>query len=227
MVSGTLNHSLPEAIAAAPSVRADAGREHVDRAVRAGVRVAADHQVAGDDVALLGDELVAHALAHVVDGGAGALAELAHHRVERAHAFDRARRAVVHDHGDLLRVEDLGDAHLLERLDGQRRRAVLPHHEVDVRDDDVTGVRISTRVCREDLLGDCLSGQRCQPPSRFRRQGSRKCGKAPRAWRGIVLHRAGACQVEESTAAASSRRASKRSTSRRVSSAPHSATRLE
>ena len=128
------------------------------------MRVAADHEVAGDDVALLGDELVAHALAHVVDGGAGLLAELAHHRVQRADALDGARRAVVHDERDLLGVEDGVDAHALERLDGQRRRAVLAHHEVDVGDDDIAGVSVSTGVCREDLLGDGLTGQLNQPP---------------------------------------------------------------
>ena len=144
---------------------ADAGREDVERAVGARVRVAADHQVARHDVALLGDELVAHALAHVVDGRAGLLAELAHHRVQRRDALDRARRAVVHDDGDLRRVEDLVDAHVLERPDGERRGAVLAHHEVDVGDHDVAGVRVGSGVCREDLLGDGLAWQCYQPPS--------------------------------------------------------------
>ncbi len=144
--------------------RAHAGREDVDRSVGARVRVAAHHQVAGDDVALLGDELVAHALTHVVDGRAGLLAELAHHRVKRRDALDGTRRAVVHHHGDLRRVEDLVDTHALERLDRERRGPVLAHHEVDVRDHDVAGVSISSRVCREDLLGDGLAWQCYQPP---------------------------------------------------------------
>ena len=137
---------------------ADAGGEHVDRTVRAGVAVAADHEIAGHHVTRLGDELVAHAAADVVDLGAGLLAELAHHRVQRAHALDRARARVVHDQRDLGRVEDLLDAHVLERADGKRRGAVLAHHEVDVRDDDVARVRIGSGVCREDLLGDRLAG---------------------------------------------------------------------
>ena len=82
---------------------------------------------------------------------AGLLAELAHHRVQRADALDRARRAVVHDERDLLGVEHLVDAHALERLDGQRRRAVLAHHEVDVGDDDVAGVRVSSE-CAEKIF---------------------------------------------------------------------------
>ena len=138
--------------------RADAGREDVERAVGARVRVAADHEVAGDDVALLGDELVAHALAHVVDLRAGPLAELAHHRVQRADPLDGLGELWSMTTRDLVGVEHLVDAHVLERVDGERRGAVLAHDEVDVGDDDVAGVRVGTRVCREDLLGDGLTG---------------------------------------------------------------------
>ena len=106
--------------------------------------VAADHQVAGDDVALLGDELVADAFAHVVD---------------RAPVFLPNSRIIVCSAltpsmgdgelwsmttRDLAGVEHLVDAHALERPDGERRGAVLAHDEVDVGDNDVAGVRVST-----------------------------------------------------------------------------------
>jgi hypothetical protein len=120
------------------------------------VRVAADHQVAGDHVALLRDELVAHAAPDVVDLRAGLLAEVAHDGVQFRDALERARRGVVDDERDLLRVEDLLDAHARERTDGERRSAVLAHHHVDARDHDVAGARVFSGVCREDLLGDGL-----------------------------------------------------------------------
>ena len=107
-VSGTLNQSLPEAIAAAPSVEPTP----VEKTFSAPYVQVCESQPTirspGHDVPLLGDELVAHAAADVVDLHAGLLAEVAHDRVQRAHALERARRRVVDDERDALGVEHAG-----------------------------------------------------------------------------------------------------------------------
>ncbi len=139
--------------------RPNARRERPERAVRAGVAVRADHQIARRDKPLLGQKRVLDAAVvpdlEVVDD-ALLPREGPHARALRRGLDVLVRREVVRDEGDLRLVEDLLLAELRERADRHGRRDVVAEHEVELRHDELARVDfVSSGVRREDLLCHC------------------------------------------------------------------------
>ncbi len=137
---------------------ADAGRERAERAVRAGVRVGADDDVAGADHALLGQQRVldAHAADLVVVRDALLARELAHHLGLLGGLDVLVGRVVVGHERDLGRGPRRCPTPILrELLDGDRRGDVVGEHEVELAVDELPGLDlVEAGVRGEDLLGD-------------------------------------------------------------------------
>ncbi len=134
----------------------DAGREIVERAVGAAVRVGADHQLARQHQAVLRQHGVADApLPHLeVPLDSHVARELPREAAEgRARGVLGGLEVVLCD-GDALRVPDLLSAHLLAHdLSGRRNREVVAHREVDLREHQVAGHdALPSRAAGQDLL---------------------------------------------------------------------------
>ena len=120
--------------------------------------VRADHEVAGDDDAALGEKgvLDAHAALLVVVRDPHLVGEVARD-LGLLGALDVLVGSVVVGHeADLVAVEDAG-ADLAHGLDGDGRGDVVGEHEVEVALDELAGNDLlETGVGGEDLLGHGL-----------------------------------------------------------------------
>ena len=188
-------HGLPE-LAEREAVRdvgrAEPGAERAERAVRAGVRVAAGDHRPGDDPALLAEQRVLDpAAALVVERHAVRARPLLQPPLELGRARVLRRHEVVGDHHDLRRVEDLRDAHLLQLPERDRPADVVRHHDVAAHHHDVPGLHIVGVAVREqDLLSERVRHRAppgARPPRRPRRRRRTSCRcrtGSPRARRG-------------------------------------------
>ncbi len=140
---------------ARPHARAERG----ERAGRARVRVAADHQVAWFDETALGQQRVFDpAVADVVVMRDAVLLRELGERGEAACRRDvLGRREVVADQHDGLRAGDARRAHHLELRKRQRAGDVVEQHAIDRADRDLARVHLVAGFGRKDLLG---GGQR-------------------------------------------------------------------
>ena len=134
---------------------AHARGERAQRAVRAGVAVRADDEVARADDALLGEQrmLDAHA-AHLVVVGDTLLAREIAHDLGLLGALDvLVGDVVIGDESDLRRIEHLLDADLAELFDGNGGGDVVGQHEVEIAFDQLTRLHfVEPRMGGEDLL---------------------------------------------------------------------------
>ena len=151
-------HGLPEP--AVREARRDVGRaearaEGAERAVRAGVRVAAgDHRAREHPAVLDEDGVLDPAAALVVEHDALLVAPVLQPLLEAGRADVLGGDEVVGDDDDLRRVEDPLDAHPLERLDRHRAGDVVRQHEVAAEHHDVAGRDVvDVGVVEDDLLG--------------------------------------------------------------------------
>ena len=137
--------------------RTDASGERAKRAVRACVRIGADHAVARCHEPLLRQQRVLHAavVAHlevvlyVLRSG-----ERPHARALRGRLDVLVRREVVRHQRDLRAVEHSLAPELRELADGDRRRDVVRQHQVELRHHQLARAycRPLGHVRREDLL---------------------------------------------------------------------------
>ena len=68
------------------------------------------------------------------------------------------RRKMIHDHGNLSRIEYLIESIFLKFLDGDRRCDVVAQHHIQLCFDQLTSLYlIQTGMCRQDLLCHCHS----------------------------------------------------------------------
>ncbi len=152
-------HGLPELArrqARGDVGRAEAGSEGAERAVRAGVRVAAGDHGAGDDPALLDEHRVFDpAPPLTVVGDALSRRPLRQQLLELGRPGVLRRNEVIGDDHDLRRVEDRLDAHLLHRPEGHRAGDVVRQDDIATNHDEVAWsdvVRVA--VGEQDLLGE-------------------------------------------------------------------------
>ena len=122
---------------------ADARRERAERAVRAGVRIRADHEVAGRDEPLLRQKRVLDSavVAHLEVVDDPLLLRERPHRGALLRGLDiLVRREVVGHERDLLPVDHLGASELGELADGHGRGDVVSENKVQLRHDQLAGV---------------------------------------------------------------------------------------
>ena len=136
---------------------ADAGREVVERAVRAAVRVGADDELAGQHEAVLRQHRVADsALADLeVPLDAHVVRELAREPAEGGAGRVLGGLEVILGHRDALGVPDLLRPHLLAHDPARGRdRQVVAHREIDLGQDEVARAdALAPRPAGQDLLG--------------------------------------------------------------------------
>jgi hypothetical protein len=145
--------------------RADAGRERAERAVGGGVGIGAHNDHAGQDVAVLGEHLVADAAAaDVVEiGDTLRTDEFAHGLVRGGRFLRFGRHAVVENDDDLSGVPDLRNADLGEAL-AHQVGVLVGHGQVDLGDDDIIRRHaLAPRGTGQDLFRDCHS--HAKPPT--------------------------------------------------------------
>ncbi len=165
---------------------ADPGRECAQRAVGARVAVRPDHQIAGNDEPLVGqqDVLNSHPPHLEVVHDPVLAREVAHDPGLLGRGDVLVRSEVVRDERDPRPVEDLPDSQVPDRPDGDRTGDVVPEREVNPRQDQLPrSDRFLPRVPSEDLLRERHAHERV---SRFRSfsSGDRAaCAPAPRAVR--------------------------------------------
>ena len=156
MAGGTLNQFFPGGHAGGHVRGAYAGGESAQGTVGAGVAVRADDQLAGGDQAFLRQQSVLDAhLAHVVEvGDVKATGEFPG-RLAQLGGFDvLAGGVVVQYDGDLLPVEDPGEARLVKDAHGHGGRHVVAKDQIQLRLHQIPGFYAGeTRVGGQDLLG--------------------------------------------------------------------------
>ena len=164
----------------------DVGRSHpraerADRTVRIRVRVAADDHGARFAVTLLHHDLVAHALARVVEGRDPLCPHpLAEDPMRVRDDRCRSGRGVVDEDGDFRRVPHALSPEVAQTRDDRVDDRVVHHDARHRNDDEVAGLRVARGDPRQDLLGDGLrqrptheAGNRADPSTAGRsRPGS-------------------------------------------------------
>ena len=100
------------------------GREQIQRAARHGVAVGAEDELARPHFTALDRELMADALAALVDAQRMLRGERVHEIVKLRRAGARRRIVVIEREDDALRTMHARAAHLLEVVDRHRRRRV-------------------------------------------------------------------------------------------------------
>ena len=137
--------------------RSDPGRQGVQGAVGGGVGIRADHQVAGADVPLLRDELVANPLPLGVERAADPARERLDIGVDPGDLLARAGAVVVQDHHQLPGIPDRVPPDLLQRLQNQGEGGIVGHHHVGGSEHHLPGADLLLDMGAENLLGDGLT----------------------------------------------------------------------
>src|SRR5438309_426039 len=154
---GNAQPGAPESERDSDVRRTHAGTECANRTVRVRVGIAADDDGAGLAVTLFHHDLVAYALARVVERRDPLSPHpLAKDAVRVGDDRRRRGRGVVDEDGDLRRVPDALLPQIAEPGDDRVDDRVVHHDAGDGCDDKVAGGRVARRDAREDLFGDGL-----------------------------------------------------------------------
>ena len=152
---GYLEPRLADRHAARHIGRTDTRRKSAECAVGAGVGIRADHGIAGNDESFFGEQRVLDAhLTYVVEvGDVLRTAEITAHHALLRRLDVLVRSKVIHDHGHFFLIEYVLLAHLVERLDGDRRGNVIAKHEIQIHQHELPCLDlVKTGMCGEDLL---------------------------------------------------------------------------
>src|SRR5262245_29344000 len=82
--------------------------------------------------------------------------KLSNLRLELGHSHIRARKCVVKGNEYLLRIEDLV-RNLVERLERPCARGVVGHYQIEICEDEISGINGLSAVLRKDFFSECLS----------------------------------------------------------------------